>query len=102
MRVRDLAEWLGADFEGDGEIELEGVAPIESAGPGELSFINNRKASLQAADSIAGCLIVPIDFASQGSRAVIRTTSPRAAFARAIGKLHPSEPPAPGIHSAAV
>jgi UDP-3-O-[3-hydroxymyristoyl] glucosamine N-acyltransferase len=102
MRVKDLAEFLGADFEGDGEIELAGVAPIESASPRELSFINSRKASLQAADSTAGCLIVPVDFANHGGRAVIRTASPRAAFARAIGKLYPSEVPAPGIHTSAV
>jgi len=98
MRVKDLAEWLGAGFEGDGEMELTGVAPIESAGPRELSFINNRKASLQAADSTAGCLVVPLDFANPNRRTVIRTASPRAAFARAIGKLYPSEPQPPGIH----
>jgi len=102
MRVKDLAKWLGAGFEGDGEIELTGVAPIESASPRELSFINNRKAALQAPDSTAGCLIVPVDFANEASRAVIRTASPRAAFARAIGKLYPPQPPAPGIHPTAV
>ena len=32
MRVRELAEWLGATFEGDGEKELTGVAPLETGG----------------------------------------------------------------------
>src|SRR5437764_106864 len=32
MRVRELAEWLGATFEGDGERELTGVAQLEAAG----------------------------------------------------------------------
>ena len=32
MRVRELAEWLGATFEGDGEKEITGVAPLETAG----------------------------------------------------------------------
>ena len=31
MRVRELAEWLGATFEGDGEKELSGVAALETA-----------------------------------------------------------------------
>jgi hypothetical protein len=30
MRVRELAEWLGATFEGDGEKDLGGVAPLET------------------------------------------------------------------------
>src|ERR1017187_688556 len=34
MRVRELAEWLGAAFEGDGEKELAGVAPGPRAASG--------------------------------------------------------------------
>ena len=59
MRVRELAEWLGATFEGDGEKELTGVAPLETAGGSELSFLGGRKAMQQADSSAAGCLIVP-------------------------------------------
>src|SRR5882672_1611297 len=102
MRVRELAEWLGAGFEGDGETEIADVAPIELAGPAEISFINNRKAAQQAYASAAGCLIVPMDFASDRSRTVIRAEAPRAAFARVIGRLHPRPQPEPGIHPTAV
>ena len=59
MRVRELAEWLSATFEGDGEIELTGVAPIDSAGPSDLAFVGARKAAQQADASTAGCLLVP-------------------------------------------
>jgi UDP-3-O-[3-hydroxymyristoyl] glucosamine N-acyltransferase len=100
MRVRELAEWLGVSFEGNGEIDLTGVAPIESAGGGDLSFINSRKAAQQADSSVAGCLIVPMDF--PGDRTLIRATSPRTAFARAITKLYPAAKPAPGIHPTAI
>src|ERR1035438_6945320 len=54
MRVRELAEWLGATFEGDGEKELTGVAPLETAGGSELSFLGGRKAAQQADSSAAG------------------------------------------------
>src|SRR5947207_12272203 len=100
MRVRELAEWLGSEFEGDGHVELTGVAPIESAGARELSFINSRKAAQQADASEAGCLIAPPDFPR--GRTLIRAASPRAAFARAIAKLYPAAKPEPGIHSTAV
>src|SRR5882724_11795462 len=101
MRVRELAQWLGAGFEGDGEVEITGVAPIEVAGPAEVSFINSRKAAQQAEASAAGCLIVPLDFAGRGG-AVIRAAAPRIAFARAIGHLHPPRTRKPGIHPTAV
>src|ERR1700693_6382874 len=94
MRVRELAQWLGAVFEGDGEVEIAGVAPIESAGPAGISFINSRKAPQQAEASAAGCLIVPMDFAGAG-RTLIRAASPRTAFARTIGRLHPPRQPEP-------
>jgi UDP-3-O-[3-hydroxymyristoyl] glucosamine N-acyltransferase len=100
MRVRELAEWLELEFEGDGAVEITGVAPLESAGPGDLSFINNRKAAQQP--TRAGCLIAPLDFANIGKRTVIRAASPRAAFARAIPRLRPASGPAPGVHPTAV
>jgi UDP-3-O-[3-hydroxymyristoyl] glucosamine N-acyltransferase len=102
MRVRELAEWLGATFEGDGEKELTGVAPLETAGGGELSFIGNRKAMQQAASSAAGCLIVPPDFPSPSRRTVIRATEPRTAFARAMNRFYPTMEIKPGIHPTAV
>jgi UDP-3-O-[3-hydroxymyristoyl] glucosamine N-acyltransferase len=101
MRVRELAEWLGAAFEGDGEVEITGVAPLESAGLSDISFINSRKAARQAEASAAGCLIVPPDFAGR-SGAVIRAAAPRTAFARVIGRLHPPRKAKAGIHPTAV
>lgn len=97
MRVRELAEWLGATFEGDGEKELTGVAAVESAGAAELSFVAGRKADRAAQSSSAGCLIVPPGFVNPG-RTVIRAPDPRTAFARAVARLRPVPAPPPGIH----
>lgn len=102
MRVRELAEWLAATFEGDGEKELTGVASLESAGGTDLSFVASRKAAQQAQLSAAGCLIVPPDFPNAGGRTVIRTPEPRTAFARAVSRFHPPAPLEPGIHPSAV
>jgi UDP-3-O-[3-hydroxymyristoyl] glucosamine N-acyltransferase len=102
MRVRELAEWLGATFEGDGEKELTGVAPLETAGGSELSFIGNRKAMQQADSSAAGCLIVPPDYPSPSRRTVIHAPEPRTAFARAMNRFYPTMEIKPGIHATAV
>jgi len=102
VRVRELAEWLAAAFEGDGEKEIGGAAPLEEAGAGELSFVGSRRAARQFDASAAGCLIVPLDFPNPGGRTVIRAADPRLAFAQAVGRLHPEPPFEPGIHPTAV
>src|ERR1022692_2384968 len=101
MRVRELAEWLGATFEGDGEKELTGVAPLETAGGSELSFLGGRKALQQADTSAAGCLFVPPDYPSPSRRTVIHAPEPRTAFARAMNRFYPTVEIEPGIHPTA-
>jgi UDP-3-O-[3-hydroxymyristoyl] glucosamine N-acyltransferase len=101
MRVRELAEWLGATFEGDGEKELTGVGPLETAGTSEVAFLGNRKAAETAKASAAGCLIVPMEW-PEDYRTVIRAPEPRTAFARAVSRFHPTTELVPGIHPTAV
>jgi UDP-3-O-[3-hydroxymyristoyl] glucosamine N-acyltransferase len=102
MRVREIAEWLGATFEGDGEKEITGVAPLESAGGSDISFVANQKAMRQAESSAAGCLLVPPDFPSPGYRTAIRVAAPRTAFARVLSRFHPTQELKPGIHPTAI
>ncbi len=102
MRVRELAEWLSATFEGDGEKELTGAGTIESAGASELAFVGGRKAAAQAESSAAGCLVVPLDWPSPCYRTVIRVEQPRTAFARAMSRFYPTLEIKPGIHPTAV
>jgi len=99
--VKDLAAMLAATWEGDGEREISRVAPLEDAGPGDLSFVTNRRAFKLAASSKASCLLVPLGYANP-SGTVIRTPDPRAAAARVIPKIHPQPEPEPGIHPTAV
>ncbi|MGB7762766.1 MAG: UDP-3-O-(3-hydroxymyristoyl)glucosamine N-acyltransferase [Bryobacteraceae bacterium] len=102
MRVRELAEWLSATFEGDGEKELTGAGAIESAGASELAFVGGRKAAAQAESSAAGCLLVPLDWPEPCYRTVIRVPEPRTAFARAMSRFYPTAELKPGIHPTAV
>jgi len=102
LRVRELAEWLSAAFEGDPEKELSGVAALETAGAADLAFVGSRKAAQQAQSSAAGCLIVPPDYQNPGGQTLIRVEQPRAAFARAVGRFHPPPQLAPGVHPTAV
>ena len=102
MRVRELAEWLSATFEGDGEKELTGAGTIELAGASELAFVGGRKAAALAESSAAGCLLVPLDWPEPCYRTVIRVQEPRTAFARAMSRFYPTVEIKPGIHPTAV
>ena len=100
MLVSEIAALLCAEFEGDGGAGIQGAAPVESAGPTQLSFVSNRKGMAGAQESTAGCLIVPNDFPS--GRTLIRAADPRAAFARVVSALYRKPAPKPGIHPTAV
>ena len=43
MRLGEIAKQLGCEVDGDASLEISGVAGIEEAGPGELTFLVNRK-----------------------------------------------------------
>ncbi len=43
MKLDDLARELGAECDGPADLEITGVAGIEDAGPGQLTFIANQK-----------------------------------------------------------
>ncbi|MCC6588475.1 MAG: UDP-3-O-(3-hydroxymyristoyl)glucosamine N-acyltransferase [Bryobacterales bacterium] len=101
MKISEIAEWLGAMWEGT-DFEATGVASVESAGVGEISFVGGRKAASLAAASQAGCLLAPVDFENGAGRTLIRVKDPRGAFARVVARMAPGRKPVAGIHPTAV
>jgi UDP-3-O-[3-hydroxymyristoyl] glucosamine N-acyltransferase len=101
MLVRELAEKLAVRLEGDGEVEITGAAPLETATAEQLSFVAGRKAFDAALASLAGCLVVPQDFGNTSGRTLLRAAQPRGIFAAAIRLLYPPAPVRPGIHDTA-
>ena len=102
MLVRELAEQFGAPFEGNGDLEITGVADISSAGPAEVAFAAGKKGIEAAGSSSAGCLLVTGDFPNPQGRTLLRVPDPRGAFARVIGIFHPPKKVEPGVHPTAV
>ncbi|MEO8049927.1 MAG: UDP-3-O-(3-hydroxymyristoyl)glucosamine N-acyltransferase [Acidobacteriota bacterium] len=102
MRVKELAAFLQAPFEGDGERVLRKVSALEFAGPEDLSFVSTGRARKLVDASAAGCLLVPSDFDNIAERTVVRTPHPRAAVARVIPRFYPTIEHAPGVHPSAV
>jgi UDP-3-O-[3-hydroxymyristoyl] glucosamine N-acyltransferase len=98
VRVKELAAWLNADWEGDGEQEVRRVAALEDAGPEDLAFVTRGRSVRMAGASQAACLVVPTDFGNEPQRTVIRSTDPRATVARIIPRLYRRVELQPGIH----
>ena len=85
-------------------LELHGVAPLQVAGPGQVSFLDNRRYLDALAATRAGAVIVHPDLAARvpsGSAAIV-TTDPYAGWAKVAALFHPPAPLHPGIHPSAV
>jgi len=101
LTLADLADRLGAEVVGDGEKTVEGIRPLDQAGPEHLSFLHNPKYVAQAASSVAGALIVHSADQLEG-RNLLVCNEPYLAVARTLEIFHPRPKPAPGIHPSAV
>ena len=101
MRLRELAERLGVPFEGEGDAEISGCAPIEEAGERDLTFVANPRYARALRESRAGAVIVGPDAGVHGRNA-LRAANPQAAFARALAWFDKRPRPAPGVHTTAV
>jgi len=107
-RLGDLVERFGGQLVGDPNLEVQGIAPLDSADASHISFLSNSKLRALAAQSGAAALILaPLDdqtVAATYTGARIVSTNPYAYFARVAQYFAALEetPPAPGIHASAV
>jgi UDP-3-O-[3-hydroxymyristoyl] glucosamine N-acyltransferase len=101
MKLVDLAQRLGATLRGDPSVVITGVASIETAGPGDVTFVANPKYAALARSTRAGAVLVEPDFA-EISAATLRIGNPYLAFAHAIEVFYRPPAYAPGIHPTAV
>ncbi|HYC01352.1 MAG TPA: UDP-3-O-(3-hydroxymyristoyl)glucosamine N-acyltransferase [Candidatus Limnocylindrales bacterium] len=101
MRLAELAARLQLVFEGDADIEITGLAPIDEAGPGDLTFVGNPRYRLQLATTRAAAVIVAHGEDAHG-HAALRADNPYGAFIAAL-PLFDARPRAHGgIHPTAV
>ena len=87
--------------------EITGVAAVDQASAGALSYIEGDKFAAFVATTQASALILPQnpDLQTQATElglAWLSTPDPRLAFARAIALFYRPYQPAPGIHPTAV
>ncbi len=79
--ILQLAELVGGEVLGDGRVEVTGIASLEAAREGELTFLVEMKNLSRLENSKASAAIIPSSLASF-SRPAIRTSNPYLAYAR--------------------
>jgi UDP-3-O-[3-hydroxymyristoyl] glucosamine N-acyltransferase len=108
MKLASLAEKLGVRLDvpnaAFGAHEITGVAGIEHAQAGHVTFIANPKYVGLAKTTQATAVLVKDDFAGLPTlqTAALRTTNPYLAFAKAIELFYTPPAYTPGIHSTAI
>jgi UDP-3-O-[3-hydroxymyristoyl] glucosamine N-acyltransferase len=96
----ELARLVGGDLEGDPTLEIRGFASLESAGPGDLSFVA-AGGHLDAAHRSAACALIAPPGLELAGRPVIRVAQPYAAIAAVLRVFFPEPALTPGVHPTA-
>jgi UDP-3-O-[3-hydroxymyristoyl] glucosamine N-acyltransferase len=102
MTLGEIATALGAMLEnGDPATQISGVAGIEEAASGQITFVANPKYAATAKSTTASAIIVSEDFPPVAC-ALLRSKNPYLCFARAIDLFYQPPRYAPGVHPTAV
>lgn len=99
FRLSDLAARAGARLDGDGDVVVTGIAPIEEAGPGQVTFLANPKYTPFARASAASAIIAKARV--EGAQtAFLLSDNPYFTFACVVELFHPPVRRSPGISAA--
>lgn len=101
-RLEDIARQVGADLHGDGDQLIHGIATLDSAGPGELAFLFNRKYRKFLRVTGASAVVVQSADVADCRGAALVSDNPYLTYARATALLYPEPPASPGCHPSAV
>lgn len=107
MTLAEVSQKLGCRLDGDGSIPIDGVAGIEHAAAGQITFLANRRYfPLLKTTHASAVLIEPGIRIERDSAmpklAALRTANPYLAFAHAIELFYQPPRYEPGMHPTAV
>jgi UDP-3-O-[3-hydroxymyristoyl] glucosamine N-acyltransferase len=91
--LKELAQIVGGKVIGDAEVEISGVASIDEAKTGEITFIANPKYLSKLTQTKASAIIVSPEV-TQSEKPLLSVTNPYLAFAKVVSLFssHPYQP----------
>jgi UDP-3-O-[3-hydroxymyristoyl] glucosamine N-acyltransferase len=104
MKLSELAALIGAELPSGIPVdsEITGVASLQEARAGEVTFFGNPRYLSQLRESRATAVLVPKDFSEEIPAALLRVENPSASFAAVVAAFAPPEiTPARGVHPTA-
>jgi UDP-3-O-[3-hydroxymyristoyl] glucosamine N-acyltransferase len=99
--AEEIANYLGAEIEGDARAPISGLASPERAAVEDIVYLDSPRFEDRVAKSAARCVL-----AARGTRlagkTIIEVEDPKLAFAKVGALLAPRKVPVPGIHPTAI
>ncbi|MEE8428970.1 MAG: UDP-3-O-(3-hydroxymyristoyl)glucosamine N-acyltransferase [Gammaproteobacteria bacterium] len=102
ITLGELAEQIGATLHGDPERKVQGIATLQHAEPGSISFLANPHYRKFLATTSATAVILGPEDREACPVITLVSNNPYLSYARAAEVLYPKEPPLFGIHPSAV
>lgn len=104
LTLGGVAELVGGRLEGDGAIVVEGVAPLDEAGPREMGFLALKRYVKHVEGSDAGSFLVSTEMEPElpagAPRVVVDEAYP--ALRAVLAHLVPDTPASPAVHPTVV
>lgn len=97
----ELAERVSGRVEGDGERAVEGVAAVENAGDGDLTFVVAEAYARALERSSTPVVVAPEDLSLPEGVTAIRVPDPRVAFGELVRLFRPETASEAGVHATA-
>jgi UDP-3-O-[3-hydroxymyristoyl] glucosamine N-acyltransferase len=102
LRLSEIVARLGGELVGDPDIEVRRVAPLQSAGPGDLSFLAQTKYRPQLRETRAAAVVLRSGERDATRLPRILCDDPYLYFARVAQLFAPTESVRAGVHASAV
>lgn len=100
--LQQLAELVSADLRGNGECIITGIAPLNSAEDGQISFLHNPKYIKYLQQTQASAVILAPEHADKCTVNTLVVADPYYAYAKIAGLFEDIETPQPGLHASVV
>lgn len=104
ITAADVAAQVGGQLVGDPTVVIRGIAPLDRAGPDDLSILSHLRYAGWFATSQAGVVLVAPAFVEQPGTPTTRIVveRPMDALVDLLPRFHRREPRAEGVHPTAV
>ena len=99
--MAELAELLDAKLTGDGQCEITGLATLQNAKSGQLSFLSNPSYVSQLKNSKASAILIDEKYLDSCPCNKLVTLIPYVSFAKATALFDNSPLPPTGVHESA-